>query len=83
MGAGPGGIELITRKGYQLIRQADAVLSLLNTGKKTLTKQLPLFANSRFDTFDSVRYDYEIFAFNLVTFLFGFLFAALSDSGRL
>lgn len=42
MGAGPGDIELITRKGYELICQADAILhdrliptELLNLVKPT------------------------------------------------
>ena len=40
-------------------------------------------ANSGFDTLNSVRYDYEAFAFDLVVLDFGFSFTVSSDSGRL
>ena len=55
----------------------------ISKGKKTLTRQLPLSASWHSDTFNSVRYNYDTFAFDLVAFLFGFLFMVLSDSGRL
>ena len=65
--------------------QFEACFVYTEHGQKDFdtTRQLPLSASWRSDTFNSVRYNYDTFAFDVVAFLFGFLFMVLSDSGRL